>query len=133
MHATETWQRGIVLVDGTPVLPGTQEGTGLGLVLEEVCHLTDQCAKSCSRCVGKKGKEGIYEQLGCDRALVIGRYVGAEGRHLGGVIAEEVGCALDYGAVPGETGTFFLREGRKIRDAEVAHCVHQGLVGVGLP
>lgn len=59
MHSTEVWQAGIVLIDGTPVLPRLAQVIGLVPLLKKVGNLPDQCAKGIRRHVCEESKEGF--------------------------------------------------------------------------
>ena len=71
MHATETRETRVVLVDGSPVLPRLAQRVRLGLVLKQVGDLPDQGSQGIGRCVGEQSEEGIDELGSCDFGLSV--------------------------------------------------------------
>ena len=107
VHAAETGQTGIVLVDSPPILPRLTEVSSLLLVLKQVRHLSYQSTQSVGRCVGEQGEEGVHELRSCELALVVGRYVFSEHRHLAGIVVEQVGRSF-YGSAVADPSRSFL-------------------------
>lgn len=102
VHAAQAGETGVVLVDSAPVGPGLADGVRLGLVFEEIGDLADQGAEGVRGGVGEESEEGVDEPGGGEGAGLVGGDVRPESAHLGGVVAEEVGGALDHGVVADE-------------------------------